>query len=69
MALEMFWRFFKFHARSDGTLHAVEFPIRARALHQHLTSDADEPTGIVQYELRNYAATRGLWRCSSTEVA
>lgn len=46
-----------FRARSDETLHAVEFAIRPDAWHQRLTCEATEPSAIVQYELRKYAVS------------
>lgn len=48
-----------FRARSDGTLHSVEFAIRTGAWRQRLTCEATEPSAILQYELRNYTATKG----------
>lgn len=48
----------KFRARSDETVHGVEFAIRPDALRQRLTCDAEEPSDIVQYELRNYAVSK-----------
>jgi hypothetical protein len=47
-----------FRAGSDGTLHTVEFVIRTHAWRQRLTCEAMEPSAIMQYELRNYAATK-----------
>jgi hypothetical protein len=45
-----------FQARSDRTLHVVEFMTRTDALHQRLTCEATEQSAIAQYELRTYKA-------------
>jgi hypothetical protein len=44
-----------FRARSDETLHKVEFMTRADALRQRLTCEATEQAAISQYELKTYS--------------
>jgi hypothetical protein len=43
-----------FQARTDGSLHSVEFVTRRDALCQRLTCEATEASAIAQYELRSY---------------
>jgi hypothetical protein len=45
----------RLQARSDSTIHTVEFATRADAYHQRLTCDAHEESPVPQYDLRRYS--------------
>jgi len=47
-----------FEARSDRTLHKVEFAVRQDALVERLTCESTEESPVAQYQLRSYAARR-----------
>jgi hypothetical protein len=44
----------RFQARSDGSIHLVEFATKASALNELLTCHSDEPSPVTQYELVSY---------------
>jgi hypothetical protein len=44
----------RFEARSDASIHSVEFTTRRDALTQLLTCGSSEPSAVPQYDLRRY---------------
>lgn len=48
----------RLHAKSDASIHTVEFKVRPAPVLQRLTCDATEESAPPQYELRRYVVTR-----------
>jgi hypothetical protein len=48
----------RFQARSDASVHLVEYAVESAALNEFLTCGAAEPSTVPQYELIRYAVTR-----------
>jgi hypothetical protein len=48
----------RFEARSDNTVHLVEFKTRTDVLSQRLTCAATELSTVPQYELQRYEVSK-----------